>query len=175
MSVFKIDKDFRIILNKDAVKLVPELSSLNENELKYVILVMDYVDGPFRRLPIDERRDLARKKIYGNLKVNPESEKVKVAMEAYKGLVFDIRRETIDIYNKKIHQLQKETLSDISINKIKEYDQSITFLQTRVETLLHDLDMEEDKEMQLRGDREISYIEIWQLRQKKLHEFQENR
>ena len=83
MSVFKVDRNFKVIINLEAARLVPELQSLSQDQLRYVILVVDYVDGPFRKKPPDERRILASRKVFGKDKMMQESEKVKNAMEAY--------------------------------------------------------------------------------------------
>lgn len=172
MSVFKVDKNFEIVLNPDAVKLVPELKGLSDPELRYVILVADYADGPLRKRPLEERRLMARKMVYKDVAKDPETPKLKIALEGYKGLVFDIRRETIDIYKQKIKALQKETLApDVSFARMKELDSTINFLQTRVTAMEHELDIEESEEINLKGKKKLSYIEIWQRRQREHHEF----
>ena len=113
MGAFKIDKDFRVILNPEAVKLVPELEGLSNNELLYVICVIDYDDGPFRKKPIDERRIRASRKFFKGKKPEEiETAKVKSGMDGYKDLVFDIRRETIDKYKRRVLSLQRDSLKD---------------------------------------------------------------
>lgn len=175
MAVFKLDANFEVILNPEAVKLVPELSGLTKEELRYVILVVDYVDSPLRRKPIDERKAIASKMINGESKLIKETAKLKNAMIGYKGLIFDIRRETIDIYNQKIRMLQKESLSaDVSFSRMNEIDKTITFMQDRVESMQHQLNIEESEEVVLKGNKKLSYIEIWQKRQKAFREFQES-
>jgi len=175
MSVFKVDRNFQIILNKDAVKLVPELSTLSQEELRYVILVVDYVDGPFRKKPLEERKLMARRQIYKNSARDPESEKVRIAMEAYKGLVFDIRRETVDVFSTKITALQKEALEpNITYTRMIEIDKTISFMQDRITSINHELDVEEGEEVELKGQKKLSYIEIWQGRQRKFAEYQKN-
>lgn len=172
MSVFKVDKDFAVVVNRDAVKLVPELKSLTDVELRYVILVADYVDGPLRKKPLEERRLMARKIVYKDTNKDPETAKMKLALEAYKGLVFDIRRETIDIYKQKVRALQKESLApDASFARMKELDSTINFLQARISSMEHELDIEESEEINLKGKKKLSFVEIWQRRQKEHHKF----
>lgn len=176
MSVFKVDKDFEIILNPDAVRLVPELSALTQKEMLYVICVIDYTDGPFRMKPIDERKLLAERKYFRDFKGTIETPKVKLAMDAYKGLVFDVRLETIDKYKRRILLLQKDLLEDeVDLKRLKEIDGAITFLTDRVNTLQHELDTEEQAEnLKLKGGRKLSMIEKWQRNQKKYREFKES-
>lgn len=176
MSVFKIDKNFEIILNKDAIKLVPELTGITQDELRYVILVVDYVDGPYRKKPLDERKILARRQISKDSDRNPETDNVRIAMEAYKSLVFDIRRETVDVFTKKVKDLQKEVISpEITFTRMKEIDQSISFMQDRIASINHELDIEEGDEIELKGQKKLSYIEIWQKNQKNYKEYKSNR
>ena len=177
MAVFRVDKNFNVILNKDAVKLIPELASLTPKELMYVILVIDYNDSPFRKKPLAERKRLALRKIFGSSdKKVQETDKLKKAMELYHSLVFDIRRETIDVYNKKILLLQTMTLKDdVTAVKIKELDNAITYLQQRVQSIEHDLDIEEkDDNLQLKGGRKLSYLELWQRKMRAHKEYQES-
>lgn len=176
MSVFKVDHNYEVILNMDAVKLVPELSSLDQNELIYVILVADNVDGPYRKKPLEERVLMAYKRVFGSEKVDMTSDKIRIAIEAYKSLIFDIRRETIDIYNSKIRVLQKESLApDVTFSRMKEIDSTITFMMERIRTINHEIDIEEGEEIELKGKKKLSYLEIWQRNQKTYREYKASR
>jgi len=176
MSVFKVDHNYEVILNMDAVKLVPELSSLNQNELIYVILVADNVDGPYRKKPLEERVLMAYKRVFGSEKVDMSSDRIRIAIEAYKSLIFDIRRETIDIYNSKIRVLQKESLApDVTFSRMKEIDSTITFMMERIRTINHEIDIEEGEEIELKGKKKLSYLEIWQRNQKTYREYKASR
>lgn len=172
MAVFKIDKNFEIVLNIEAVKLVPELSSLDQDELIYVILVADYVDGPYRKKPIEERKLMALKRVFGKNPPVLSEKKIGIAIEAYKSLVFDIRRETLDIYNSKIKTLQKESLQqDISFSRMKEIDSAMSFMIDRINSINHELDIEEGEEIELKGKKKLSYIEMWQRNQRNYREY----
>ncbi len=176
MSVFKVDHNYEVILNMDAVKLVPELSSLDQNELIYVILVADNVDGPYRKKPLEERVLMAYKRVFGSEKVDMSSDRIRIAIEAYKSLIFDIRRETIDIYNSKIRVLQKESLApDVTFSRMKEIDSTITFMMERIRTINHEIDIEEGEEIELKGKKKLSYLEIWQRNQKTYREYKASR
>lgn len=176
MAVFKVDKEFGAVLNPEAAKLVPELEGLDKKQLLYVILVMDYRDSPYRKKPFEERKNLAKKRLYKNIKADVESAKVKLAMDAYHGLVFDIRLETLDVYKKKVLMLQKETLKeDISYTRLKELDQAINFLEDRINKIQHEIDIEEEADaVELKAGRKLSQIERWQRRQKAYKEYKES-
>lgn len=177
MSVFQVDKDFKVILNPEAVRLVPELSTLTNDETLYVVCVMDYESGPFRKKPIDERRLLSIRKFFKGKKWEDiETPRIKTAMAGYKDLVFDIRRETIDKYKRRILNFQKESLADeTDLRKLKELDSAITFLTTRVDTLQHELDIEEQSEdIKIQGGRRLTQLEKWQRSQKAHREFKDS-
>jgi hypothetical protein len=172
MSVFQIDRNYKVIANPDAVKLVPELRGLSTEQFWYVVLVADYVDGPFRKKPPQERRILAARKVFGKDKKVKESERVKNAIEAYKGLVFDIRRETLDALKTKVQKLHNDLLrDDITPSQIQGIDKSISFLEKRILSIERDLDMEEQETLDLKAGRKLSFIEQWQRNQKQHAEY----
>ena len=104
MGGFKVDRNWKVIIDIEAAKLVPELRSLSEEELLYVILVADYVDGPFRKQPPEERRIMAVRRVYGKDKVLKETEKIK--NEIYEKLDGKITQVT-----------SSDDMADILINK----------------------------------------------------------
>jgi len=172
MPVFQLDRHYKIIVNPEAAKLVPELKTLTEEQLWYTILVADYKDGPFRLLPIEERRLMAARKIYGKDKILKE-DRIKHAMEAYKSLVFDIRRETLDALKTKALKLHQELLKDsITPRQIQDIEKSLSFIENRIISIEKDLDMEEQESIEIRGNKKLSMIEKWQRNQKKYHEYQ---
>lgn len=174
MSVFKIDKNYKVILNPEAAKLIPELAALSDDMLMFVILVADYCDGPYRRKPVEERRALALKRVFAGKNVNVDTKQVIAALDSYKGLVFDVRRETRDVYMTKLSFYQKELLkSDVDIKRMKDLDSSIQFLEERISKIDISLEADDIKEIELKGQKKLSYIEIWQIRQKEYQKFKE--
>jgi hypothetical protein len=174
MSVFKINKEFTAVLNPEAAKLVPELSGLTDDELLYIILVADYSDGPYRKRPPEERRTLAIKHVFKGKSVNVETKKIYDAIDAYKGLVFDIRRETLDILKQKCQMYHKELLNPtIEFKRMKELDQSIQYLEERIEKLETSLTTDDITEMELKGQKKLSFLELWQRHQKEYKKFKE--
>ena len=173
MSVFKVDSKFTAILNPDAVKLAPELRELDQKEILYVILVMDYSDSPFRNKPLEERKYLAAKKVFGTEYSDAlETPKIKDAMFAYKGLVFDIRKETLDVLKKKALNLQKEFFrDDLSHKEMVDLDKSISFIESRIESISKSIENTEDQELQIKGKAKLSMVEVWQRNQKAQKEF----
>lgn len=174
MAIFKVDKAFTIILNPEAVKLAPELSVLTQNELLFVILVEDYSDSPFRKKPLEERWALAIKKVFGDQNVNLESDKIKTARQVYKSLVFDIRRETLDIYKSKVGLYHREMLAqNLEFKRVKELDQMVQYLEERIQSIESSLEADDIASMRLKGDKQLSYVEIWQRRQQEFRKFKQ--
>lgn len=172
--IFKVDKSFKVILNPEAVRLVPELAGLTEEELLFIILLEDYCDSPFRKKPYEERWSLALKRVFGERNVNLETDKIKVARDAYKSLVFDIRRETLDVYKRKIAMYHKEALAaNIEFKRVKELDQMIQYLEERIQAIEVSLEADDLANVKLKGDRQLSYVEIWQARQKEYRKFKQ--
>lgn len=175
MSVFKVNNNYTAVVNIEAAKLVPELSALSEDELLYIILAIDNVDGPFRKLPPDERALLAKRRVYKEVVVDLETSKIRKAADGYKGLIFDLRRETADVFKSKCIKFQKELLiMDQTFSKVKELEQSISYLTQKVTDIEYALDVEEKEEFELRGKKALSQVEIWQRNQRKYKEYKES-
>ena len=171
MSLFKVNHEFDTVLNPEAVKLCNYLNKVSKKELLYIILAYDSTDGPFRMKPLSERQNLARKKVYGKQVIDPENDKVKKAIEEYKDLIFDVRKETIDRYKENLIRFHRDSLKeDIAFSKLKEVDAARKFLQGRIEELESEISYEEKTEHIVRGDKKLSFIERWQLNKKKRKE-----
>ena len=171
-GIFKIDKKTKsIIPTRDALSLCPELNYLSDKEFEYIIIVYDYVFSPWYRRPKNERKDIALKKLFGEKTVHIEQrEAVKVGIEAYKSIIYDERRETIDACKTKI-QILNDKLTDPAILKSKELadlDASINILQKRIDKNQEELDTEEEK-IDIIGNRKLSWIEKMK-RSKRLYE-----
>jgi len=169
MSVFKVDSDFKVVVNSDAAKLVPELKLLSQDELIFSILAVDDVDGPFRKKPVDERLLMAKKRYPA---VNPESTKMKQAMESYRGLIFDRRRKTIDTLNYRYNMIDREIETNMTMtaSKLSENIRMQELIAKRIETLQQDIDSDE-MAYELKGGKQMSFLEKWQINQKKYEEY----
>ena len=119
--------------------------------------------------PEEERKNLAKKRVYGTMdKVPEKSVIIKSAIEEYKSLIFDVRRETIDNYKEKIVRLQKESLmKDLDTPKLKEIDTGIQFLQKRIIELESEIFIDEKFDFTVKGGKKISFVEKWQMNMKR--------
>lgn len=163
-------------LHGDAVKLVPELKGLPERVLRFIILYKDYRLSPIKDFPDDQREKLA----FMNSGI-PDAEKPKVlksakvkkAMEVFESLIYDERRELKRIYQDRLDLLKLEIRDrNLSLKEIKEKKEFIEFFRKEIENIDKELSVEsyDDDSVELKGKRELSYIERWQRRIKKFRE-----
>ena len=75
-----------------------------------------------------------------------------------------IQWETVNIDNRE----------DIAERQIKDIDQSISFLQKRIDDIEKDIEAQEDLELTIKGKKKLSFIEIWQRNMQKHKEFLES-
>ena len=163
-------------LHEDAVKLVPELKGIPKKILKFIVLYKDYRLSPIKDFPDDQREKLA----FMNSGISDEERvkilknpKVKKALEVFESLIYDERRELKAIYQERLELLKMEIRDrNLSLKDIKEKKDFIEFFRKEVENIDKELSTEnyDDDGVELKGKRELSYIERWQRRIKKFKE-----
>lgn len=161
--LFKIDRKNNLILNRDAVKLCPELKSLSDDELMFVVLSQDY-QAPSHQFPEEERIRRAKRQVYGETTESPENTpKIKKAIEFYRSLQYDSRRETIIKYQSKIESLGSMILSATTAKEISDIDNAIDKLMDRCKKIQNEIDSDEaTANVQLKGGGQLSFLEKWQ-------------
>ena len=160
-GLFKVSKDLAVLLNPEAVKLCPDLAFLNDTQVKYLILVYDYVDSPYRKKPLDERKNIAFGKLYKETDHRPEElDYFLKAKDEYISLIYDERREQIEIYNNKIYRLQKKLEQEENTAEVTKISTAITTLRKEKETLERSLEVDEEL-IELKGGGTLSFIEQW--------------
>jgi hypothetical protein len=162
-AVFRIDEDRKVVIDQDAKKLIPEIDMVKDVDLLYIVLAYDHVYSPYRFKPKEERIAIARKRIYGSDTIIPEdNKKIKKAIEEYLKLIFDPRRETLEMFKDKIVLLHKEIKNNQSdIKEIKKSYELIEFFEQKIDELKKELDTEEHS-IYIKGDKKLSKLEIWQ-------------
>lgn len=161
-GIFRIDKDKNIIPLKEVLSLVPELEKLTSNELKYIVMVYDNRYSPFWQKPIDERKSMAIKRLYGNKEVKLESRKrVQEGIQAYKSITYDERLEAIDSGKKKIAHLNSK-LADpeiIKSSELKDLEAAIAVVQRMIDTNLEKVIRDESNIMLKGKTKKLSLLE----------------
>jgi len=160
-GVFTIDKDKNVVPTKDALSLVPELAELSDEEFKYIIIVYDQRFSPYWQKPIEERKILALKRLYGGKKPKiEEKEKVKKGIEAYKSITYDERYEAIDAGKSKLARLNSNLADPNIINSrdLADIEKAIEIVQRMVDKNLEQVIRDEEK-VNIKGDKGLSWLE----------------
>lgn len=158
--LFSIDKKNNAVLHPQAVMLCPELKDLSQEELLYVILAFDYT-SPYKQLPELERIRRAKYQVWQKSDYVIQNDNIQKAIDAYKGLQYDHDRELVIKYKATIEKFGQMLVEESNPKKLKELDEGIERLTTRVTALQKKVDSNDEAEV-LRGGGELTWIEKWQ-------------
>ena len=163
-GIFRVKDDHSIIIDKDALLLSPELSKISEKELKYIVLVYDTIDSPMRKMPLDMRKEMAKRRIFGDVKTDIEkSEAIIKAIDAYRSLCYDPIRESIDALRGKIYFINRKLLeSDLNLKDAKEYVNQLEFYENKMYSLEEEV-RKEELIAEIKGKKTLSNVENWQI------------
>jgi hypothetical protein len=164
--IYEIDKDKQIVLVREAIMLCPELNKLSPEEIKYIIIAYDYVDGPCKKMANSERRNFAINKLFNGKDQNLEAKPyIRSAIDEYQSLIYHTKKHTVDTLNSKIFQLNQELANpDLTDStKIANIDKSITILEKRKDAYEQEIASDQDL-MQLKGGkRKMSLLETMKV------------
>lgn len=170
-TVFRIIDD-KIIVHPEAVKLSPVLSDLDEKELRYIILVYDYIKSPYRMRAVEDRKRVVKSKVFGNKNIDPEkSVKIKEAIKEYQSLIYHPKYEEMEIIRQKMKNINEKILNideekEGSMKKIKDMDGIAMYFQKRFDELEAEVEAKEES-MIVKGDYKLSFLENWQINRMK--------
>lgn len=112
--LFFIDEKKNTVLHPEAVKLHPVLSTLTEDEILFVVLAYDYC-SPYAHFSEDDRVRRASLHVWSDNKVDIlKKQKIKSAIDIYKGLQYNPKIDLVKAYQNKIDALNRnlETTND---------------------------------------------------------------
>lgn len=154
-----IDFKNKQILHPEVMKLVDSFEHLTHQEMLYVALFADY-SSVYKQFPEHERR---RKAMWYAFNENEEelisSQKIKIAVEDYISLQYNPKIELINRYQKKIDKLLDLLDADDSPTAIEKITKAINSLRDNIRNLQYEVDEQVRLEGQIKGDRQLSYIE----------------
>lgn len=157
--LFNINKKGSQVLNKDVVKLCPELAYLTDDEVLLIILCYDY-SSQYRQLPEQERIRRAINHVYGNNDKNPlDTEVVKIGVDAYKSLQYDPKRELIRTYKKKLNTLDMALEQAEQASVMKNIISTQKEIIKSIDALEEEISKNEQEEAQIEGGLKNSYLE----------------
>lgn len=156
--IFKLDFRKRVILNRECTSLCPELRKITEKDLVAIILAYDY-HSPFHQFPLEERLRKAKRHVYGDDNINFEEKKIiSKAIELYKSLQYDYKRELIETYRSKIFTLQGDLEDTIDNKELGLILDSITKLSVSIERMQKEIEKEDDY-LEIKGGTKLSLLE----------------
>jgi len=160
-GIFKLNKENTIVLTPEAKDLCVTLSKLDDDNFMYVILVYDTMDSPYRRKPEQERRRIARNRIWG--KDHPDMPEdnplVADAIDEMKSIVYDHNKDDREVLLTKLTLLNADLMSSDS-SRIKSIMEAIELIENRIDELDSRIDREEEI-VYLKGGRKLSFVEMF--------------
>jgi len=164
--LFKTQRRNKLVLHPDAIKLTTHLKKLSSDEVYYTILAYDYY-SKYHQYPLRDRKLRAEREIFGAEAKNIEegNKKLKDAIEEYKSLQYDYRRELVNTYQEKIELNRAELISASSL-AVKKLLDANRMLDAEINKLQHEIDKNEEA-LELQGGGRISFIEEWRENRKK--------
>jgi len=174
-GIFRVKDDDSIIIDKDALLLIPEISKVSQKELKYIILVYDLYDSPLRKMPIDLRKQMAKRRVWGNIKrdVDKTQEMIK-AIYAYQSICYDPVRESLDAFKSKINFINKKISDpDLNLKDGKDWVSQLEFYEAKIVSFEDEIKKEETV-AEIKGKKTLGYLELWQRKQMQFRKIKDN-
>jgi len=158
--LFNIDKKGSVVLVNEAMDLCPELRFLSHEERLYIVLVYDYY-SMYRQYSEQDRINKARNHLETVLGVSIDNTSTKMAMaiDAYKSLQYDPKRELVNIYKIKIQTLSDDLQKAIAPSAIKNILDSQKTLKQVTEDLIQEIEMGLEARATVKGGGTLSFIE----------------
>lgn len=158
--LFNIDKKGSVIFINEAMDLAPELRFLNPAERLFLVLAYDYY-SIYRQFPPQEKitKSINHVATVLNESVNITSQKMLVAIECYKGLQFDIRREQVMVYKMKLQQLDVDLQNAASSTVIKNIMDSKKLLKIAIEEMEMEIETALEVKNTIKGGGTNSLLE----------------
>lgn len=158
-GIFIVNSSHTVIISNEAVRLCPELAKLTQEQVIYIIMAYDYIDSPWRRYPLEDRKRLAKRKVWGDKKFVPEDFKnVLAGINEYKGLIYDVDREQREILLAKLNSLNNQFISETDTGNLALLMKSQDLIQKRLDEVDIRLDIKEEN-IKLKAGKKLSLIE----------------
>lgn len=177
-----IDDKKNIVLRPACIQLYPELATLDELEVVFLVKAFDYHYKPLRRYNETDRVRRAMLDTWGDnkprliedIESKDPTRRINICINAYKALQYNSKIEQSEAYQRKINELQEKLANADSPTDIKNILSSQELLRKQISSLESEILDDIISEGQLKGDQELSYLEVLQ-RNKKLYESVQNR
>lgn len=159
-GIFRLNNDNTLVLTPEAKELCENLSLVDYKTFLYIVLAYDTMDSPYRRMPLADRRRIARNRVFGpdkNENFDEEDPLINLAVKEMSSIVYDENQIERDVLLKKLSQLNNQLIA-AEVTGIKGYLDAINLIEERIGILDGKIDMEEEK-IYLRGNKRLSLVE----------------
>lgn len=149
-----------MVLRPDCYKLHPILKKLSEKEILFLALAIDY-HSIYRQFPEQDRIRRAMFHVYDDYMPNLlKEDRIKQAIEAYKGLQYDPNIEQVRMFQKKIDSLLQKIDTDDSPSSNKTSLDLISKLRKEIRDIEAEIVETMQNKGQIKGNKTLSFIEI---------------
>jgi hypothetical protein len=168
-GIFRLNKDNTVVITPEAKELCVILSTLDPKTFLYIVLAYDTLDSPYRLMSVEDRKRIARHRIWGTSAAFPEDNPMVVdAIEEMKSICFDYNQDTKEVLLGKLQLLNNELITSSTVS-IKPLMDAIKLIEDKIEEL--DQKMDRDFEiMYLKGSKKLSLIEMFMRNRQKYTE-----
>jgi hypothetical protein len=147
------------ILHPDAVKLFPGFNVLTNDEVLFIVLAYDY-NSPYSAFPEEDRLRRASLHVWSDNRLEIlDKQKIKNAIEAYKGLQYNSKIELSRAYQKKIDDLNSSLETTVDANQIEKILKSQKLLRASIRELEQEVLASYEEEDKLVGNATRSFLE----------------
>jgi hypothetical protein len=157
--LIQIDTKTNQVLHPEIMKLVDSFSMLDEKEMLYVALFTDY-NSIYKQFPEHIRKSRAMWHAFNeNEDELIKSPKILRAVEDYKSLQYNPKEELIIRFQKKIDSFLELLDEDKSPTAVQNTTKAIATLRDNIRELQYEVDEKYRADGQVKGDRDLSFIE----------------
>lgn len=150
------------VLHPEAIKLTVFLKKLKARDLMFVHLAYDY-NSILKQFPLREKIRRAKITAYGSPDHDVDSDKVIAgAIEEYRGLQYDSKREIVETIKNKIATFNALLLAENEPKKAREIAEAIEDFEERLTRTQREIDAEQRARV-LKGGGQLTFVEEWQL------------
>lgn len=154
-----IDPKNNQILHPEVAKLVDSFAALDEKELLYVALFTDY-NSIYKQFPEHERRRKAMWHAFNEAEEELiQSPRILAAVRDYTSLQYNRKIEVINSYERKVEKFLELLDKDDSPTSIEKTTKAIKSLRSEIRDLQYEVEEQQRAEGQIKGDRQLSFIE----------------
>ncbi len=158
-SLFKLDRENKVILHPHIIQLCGEFQVLSQQELLYVILRTDY-NSIFSQFTEDERIRRSSYHSFGDYIDLESKPKIRAAVSAYNSLQYSPKQEQARVYQNKINQLLEDLMTETSAKAIRENMDATEKLRAGIRELEQEIiEAYQEENVRLVGGGERSFLE----------------